>query len=470
MYIRFFKDKDQNGKHLKRKWNSMQIMVVGFLAVILLGALLLMLPFSIADGHTLSFVDALFTATTSACVTGLTTTTIATTFTIFGKIVIMILIQLGGWGVIICAMYVLVLLKRKISVGERVVLQTYFNLDSMSGLIRLLLFVVKGSLVIEGLGAIGYAFVFVPRYGLLQGIWYSVFHAVSAFNNAGIDILGEQSLAEYVTNPWINIVTMLLIICGGIGFLVWEDLVDLAKKIRERKKSPRALCHFVSLQTKLVLVTTVTLILLGTIFVYFTERNNPLTLGGMKTWQKWMAAMFQSVTTRTAGFYTISQPGFRDVTKLGCAILMFIGGSPVGTAGGIKTVTIAVLILSCISTLRGKTETECYGRRISMHVIRTSVVIVAVAVAYVFIGTIVVSCIQPQFHMIDVMYEVISATATVGLTAGITSSLVTASKIVIIILMYIGRVGPITLPLLVMFRRGKNKGRISLPEEHIIVG
>lgn len=455
---------------IRKQRNYFQIMVTGFLAVIFAGAFLLMLPFCNTDGKWLPFVDALFSSCTSVCVTGLATVVPAAQFTLAGKLVMLVLIQIGGWGVIVCAMYLMMLLKRKFMLQDRLLLQEYFNADTMRGLVRMLRFVVRGSLTAEGIGAAGYFIIFFPRYGLARGIWYSVFHAVSAFCNAGLDILGDSSLAEYAANPWMNFVTMALIISGGLGFVVWQEIGSFLKRMIKEKMSPKRSARKMSLHSKLVLLMTAGLIVLGTLFFAAAEWNNPATLKGLGTADKWLASLFQSVTTRTAGFYTISQGGLREASKFFGCVLMFIGGSPVGTAGGIKTVTLAVLLLASWTIIRGYLDAECLGRTISIKIIRTSIAIFLMGLFMVVSGTILLSVLEPEIALMDILYEVVSATATVGLTTGITPILGTGAKYVLIFLMYVGRIGPMTLPLFVSNRVKKRKGKRTFPEEHVMVG
>lgn len=445
-------------------------MVPGFLIAILLGGLILMLPVCNADGQWLGFVDALFTACTSVCVTGLVTVVPATQFTFLGKLVILLLIQIGGWGLIVCGMLLRLLFKKRLTVNEQVVLQGRFSTNTFQGLAQMVLYVVKGTLAAEGLGALCYAFYFVPEYGALRGLWYSVFHAVSAFCNAGIDLLGDSSLAMFVTNPWMNAVTMALIILGGLGFIVWQDVVRFLKYQITEKKQPHRRKYRFTLQSKLVFLMTFTLILVGTLFFYGAEHNNPETLGSLSGGSKWMAALFQSVTTRTAGFYTIPQGALTEGSKFFGCMLMLVGGSPMGTAGGIKTVTVAVLFLTCWSILKGREDTECFGRRISMNIVRTAVAIFMTGLFLVMLGTTVLCVLEPQNSLIDNMYEVVSATATVGLTADVTGGLHLGGKLLIIALMYMGRIGTVTLPLMIAGKLGSKNSKRTLPEEYIIPG
>lgn len=453
----------------KRRWGAAQIMALGFFGVIILGGLILMLPIANANGQCLKFIDALFTSCTCVCVTGLTTVVPALQFSFFGKIILLLLIQIGGWGVIVCAMLFMVLIGKRISVSARVVLQNHFNMDTMTGLVRMLLYVVRATLVVEGAGAVCYGFRFIPEYGPLRGIWYSVFHSVSAFCNAGVDILGDSGFAGFVAEPWMNIVTAILVILGGLGFMVWQDVTGFLKKAVTSGRSFGHLLRELRLHTKIVLTVTVILLVGGTVFFFAAECQNPETLGNFSLPQKWLAAFFQSVTTRTAGFYTISQSGLQEASKLFGCILMFVGGSPVGTAGGVKTVAITVLLLTCWSILKGKKDTECFRRKIAPTVVRTAIAITVVSIVLVLAGAVILSFCEPDIPMIDLLYEVVSATATVGLTADVTPNLHEASKCVVIALMYLGRIGPVTIPLMFAGKVGRKNINRSLPEEHIML-
>ncbi len=444
-------------------------MAVGFAAAILAGGLVLCLPVCNAGGQWLNFLDALFTACSAVCVTGLMTVVPAAQFSLFGKLVLLLLIQLGGLGIIACTMGAFLILRRQITVRDRVMLQESYNMNTMSGLVVLLIYVLKGTFLAEGAGALLYAIRFVPRYGLFRGIGYSVFHAVSAFCNAGIDLLGESSLQIYQTDPLINFTTIGLIVLSGLGFVVWRDLLLAARRIRRKECSARRAVQRMRLHTKLAAVMTVSLIVIGTIGFFVIEYSNPDTLGPLTAGQKWMAALFQSVTTRTAGFFTVSQGSLREESKLLSCILMFIGGSPGGTAGGIKTTTVALLLLTCWSVLKGHGDTECCRRRIPPANVRTGFSVFTVAFLAALGGTLLVLAMEP-FALSDVLYEVISAVGTVGLSTGITPSLCPGSKLVIVILMYMGRIGPVTLALLFAARAAKRGRGRRLPEERVMVG
>ncbi len=450
----------------KRRLSTTRIIALGFAAAILVGAFFLTLPVSSADGTWTNPVDALFTATTSICVTGLVTVTTAVHWSLFGQIVILILAQLGGLGVITAAMCVLILVGKRITLKDRMLIQETYNMDTLSGLVRLVVRIVRGTFLLEGIGALCYAAVFVPEYGLWPGLWKSVFNAVSAFCNAGMDVLGETSLRAYAGNPLVNVTTMVLIVLSGLGFMVWWNLIDSWKKRKEHK---RGFAAGLTLHTKLVLIMTAALGFGGAPFFFLFEYRNPATIGNMGMGNKVMASFFQSVTTRTAGFETIPQAQLTDGSTLLTMILMLIGGSPAGTAGGIKTTTAGILILIILSTVRGRRETEFMKRRISADAGRTALTVTGLAFLVV-IGASVLLFATDGLEFKDTIYEVVSAMGTVGLTRGITSGLSTAGKLVIVLVMYIGRIGPVTLALaLAMKRRGKEQS-ISLPEERILIG
>lgn len=337
------------------QFKTAQTIALGFAGVILFGAMLLSLPIAWAEGHHISFMDALFTSATSICVTGLVTVTTATAWSAFGKIIILLLIQLGGFGVVTCKTLVLLVMGKRIGIRSRKLIQESYNLDSLKGLIILVRKIVLGTLIVEGVGAVLYALVFVPEFGFAKGIPYAVFNAVSAFCNAGMDIIGENSLINYAGNPLVNFTTMGLIVMGGIGYLVWWDLIHTGKRIVNKTMGVRHALRSLELNTKIALSMTAMLIFGGTFFIFILEYDNPETIGNMSIGCKLMASMFQSVTRRTAGFLTVPQEGLREATAMVCILLMFVGGSPMGTAGGVKTTTIAILVMSGVSFFREKT-------------------------------------------------------------------------------------------------------------------
>jgi trk system potassium uptake protein TrkH len=447
---------------MKKKFSlsTTQIIMLSFLMVILLGSLLLSLPISGAKGEAVPYLDALFTATTATCVTGLVTLPTATAWSTFGQAVILILIQVGGLGVVTIMSALMILLHKRMSIGERLLLQDAFNLNSLSGIVRFVKRVLLGTFLVEGIGALLYMTVFVPEFGL-RGIWISVFTAISAFCNAGIDIIADNSLCNYATDPIVNTVTCLLIILSGIGYIVWWDVMGLETK---RRKSFRNL----SLHSKIAITTTLFLILWGGALIFLFEYHNPLTIGELSVFNKLQVSFFQSVTTRTAGFATVPQQDLTNASSIVCLLLMFIGGSPVGTAGGIKTVTVTVLAASALATIRGKEEVSLFHRTISKQTINKAVAVTMMSFAIVFLSTVLLSAVSGA-DALDVLYETVSATATVGLTRDLTPYLNPAGKGIIIATMYLGRVGPISLALALNTNK-KRQNIIRNPIEDISVG
>lgn len=447
----------------------MKILAVGFMGVILFGGVLLWLP--VCNTEPIAFLDALFTSASAVCVTGLVTITPATQFTIHGQIILLVLIQIGGLGVIACMAAFFLILRKKITVKERVVIQETYNMDAPGGMVKFVLRILKGTFFVEGLGAILYAFQFVPEHGLAKGLWYSVFHAVSAFCNAGIDIIGASSFTAYVSNPLVNLTTMALIVLGGLGFIVWYDILEgIRKTIKRQNIAGKWRNTRLSLHSKVVLVITAGLIFFGALNFFLVEYSNPGTIGGLPLGDKVMASFFQSVTTRTAGFSTIPQAELCTESRLVSCILMFIGGSPGGTAGGVKTTTIGLMLICCLAVIRGGQDVECFGKRVPEKNVRMGFTIVSVAVTVLMVFTAALAIVEPEVEFIRILYETASAMGTVGLSADLTSHLEEGGKIIVMLLMYIGRIGPMTLALLF---GGKSKPKElirELPEQRVMVG
>ena len=444
--------------------STTHIILLSFLIAILIGALLLSLPISSVNGKAASFVDAVFTATTATCVTGLVVTPTISSWSIFGQAVILMLIQIGGLGVITIMSGLMILLHKKMGIGDRMLLQDAFNLNSLSGLVRFVKKVVGGTLIIEGVGAVLYMTVFIPEFGA-KGIWISVFTSVSAFCNAGIDIIAENSLCNYALNPIINIVSCGLIILGGIGYIVWWDVLRVLKQARTKKVK---LFRSLTLHSKIAITATLILIFVGAALIFAFEYNNPQTIKEYTLLQKIEVSLFQSVTTRTAGFATVPQENLTNASSVVCLLLMFIGGSPVGTAGGIKTVTFAVLVASAFTSICNKEDTEVFGRRLTKQAVSKAVAVTCMSFIIMFISTVLLSAVTDA-NALDIVYETVSATATVGLTRNLTASLNSIGKLIITIKMYLGRVGPISLA--VAFKRSKdNQNIVKNPIEEISVG
>ena len=444
--------------------STSQIILLSFLLAILVGSVLLALPLSSATGESIPYIDALFTATTATCVTGLVTLPTVSTWSVFGQVVILILIQIGGLGIITIMSAFMILIHRKMGIGERLLIQDAFNLNTLSGLIQFVKKVLLGTFLVEGIGALLYMIVFVPEYGP-KGIWISLFNSISAFCNAGIDIISENSLCDYATNPIINFVTSLLIILGGIGYIVWWDILRI---IRDKRRQGFRAIKSLTLHSKIALTTTGILLVGAAILFFILEYNNPLTIGNHSLFDKIQVSIFQSVTTRTAGFATVPQQNLTDASSFVSLLLMFIGGSPVGTAGGVKTVTIAILIASALATIQNRNEVVLFHRQVPKQALSKAIAVVSMSFTIMFLSTVLLSAVTDATAL-DIAYETVSATATVGLTRNLTPLLNTLGKFIIIATMYLGRVGPISLAIAFSLKKN-HQNIIKNPTEEISVG
>ena len=438
----------------KKHMTSFQLIIMGFAGVILLGTVLLMLPFSSAEKVITPFHEALFTATSAVCVTGLVVKDTGSYWSLAGQTIILALIQIGGLGVVTVAASVSILSGKKISLMQRSTMQDAISAPKVGGIVRLTRFILRGTFLIEAAGTVLLLPVFMGDYGK-KGIWMSVFHSISACCNAGFDILGTDSsmfpsLTGYSGNILINLVIMLLIITGGIGFLTWDDIYTNKLNFKRYR-----------MQSKIILMTTACLILFPTVFFYICDLTN------LPMEKRLLAAAFQSVTTRTAGFNTINISEMSEASKAVMILLMLIGGSPGSTAGGMKTTTFSVLILNAIATFRSQENAGAFGRRLEYHVIKNAATIAMLYFALFFGGGIAIS-VYEGLPLLNCLYEAASAVGTVGLTLGITPELHVFSQVVLIILMYLGRVGGLTLIYAVF--SGRNKGNAKLPLEKITVG
>lgn len=446
------------------KLSTTQIILLSFLVTILIGSILLVLPISTQSGESVSYIDALFTATTATCVTGLVTLPTVTTWSLFGQIVILILIQIGGLGVITIITGLMIAIHKKMGIKDNQLIQDAFNLNSLSGLGKFVKKVILGTFLVEGIGALLYMVVFIPEFGA-KGIWISIFNSVSAFCNAGIDIIAENSLCNYALNPLINIVTSILIILGGLGFIVWWDVLRVLKEAKTLKFK---CINRLTLHSKIVLTSTAILVIGGAVAILALEYNNPLTIGNYSLFDKLQVSFFQSVTTRTAGFATVPQENLTNASAIVCLLLMFIGGSPVGTAGGIKTVTVVVLLATALSTIRNKNEVSLFNRDLTKQVTRKAVAVAGMSFIIMFISTVLLAAVT-QGSALDIVYETVSATATVGLTRNLTPFLDVWGKLIVIATMYFGRVGPISLAIAFKSRKEVTNS-IKNPTEEISVG
>ena len=437
--------------HKRKHLTSFQLIILGFAGVILIGALILTLPVSSASGVVTPFDQALFTSTSAVCVTGLVVQDTGSYWSIFGQAVILALIQIGGLGV---AVSVFMLSGRKISLMQRSTMQDAISAPKVGGIVRLTKFILRGTFLIEALGAVLLFPVFCRDFGI-KGIWMSVFHSISAFCNAGFDILGTTdhtfvSLTGYSRNIWLNIVIMLLIILGGIGFLTWEDFYTNKFKFKRYR-----------MQSKVILITTAILIIAPAVFFFACD------FGNLPAGKRLLASVFQSVTTRTAGFNTEDLSLMTEAGKAVMILLMLIGGSPSSTAGGMKTTTFAVLILNALATFRSREDAGAFGRRFDGQVVKNAATIAMMYFMLFFFGGITIS-VYEGLPLLTCLYEAASAVGTVGLTLGITPELHIISRLILIALMYLGRVGGMTL-IYAVFSRKNNNGA-KMPLEKITVG
>lgn len=441
----------------KIKLDAVQILALGFGLVILIGAIILSLPISSASGKSTNFLDALFTSTSAVCVTGLITLDTGTYWNEFGQIVIMLLIEVGGLGFMSFATFIAVLLGKKITLRDRLVMQEALNTFSIQGLVKMVRYVLGFTFAVQFFGALLLSTQFIPQFGLSKGIYFSIFHSISAFCNAGFDLMGGfSSVTAYSSNVVILITISSLIIIGGLGFTVWLELYNY----RGLKK--------LSVHSKVVLLITVILLVVGTILMFLFEMNNPETMGHMSFGDKVLNSYFASASPRTAGFNSVSTDGMTNSGKFLTIILMFIGGSPGSTAGGLKTATFGVIILTVISVIRGREDTQVFGRRFSKDLVYKAFSLLIIGMSLVIGVTLILSITEPNESFINILYEATSAFGTVGLTTGVTQRLSSIGKVIILITMYFGRVGPMTVAL--AFLRNKKKQTHKYPEGKILIG
>ncbi|MBS6185003.1 MAG: TrkH family potassium uptake protein, partial [Clostridium celatum] len=425
--------------------------------VILVGALILTLPISTTSGESTNFLDALFTATSAVCVTGLIVVDTGTYWNMFGQTVIMILIEIGGLGFMSFTTLIAIILGKKITLRERLILQDAMNTFNIQGLVKMVKYVLVFTVSVQFFGALLFSTQFIPEYGLGKGIFYSIFHSISAFCNAGFDILGNfSSLTSYNSNAVVILVASALIIIGGLGFTVWSELYS-SKSLKK-----------VSLHSKMVILMTTVLVLGGTILMFLFENNNVNTIAHMSFFDKIMNSFFASVTPRTAGFNSISTDGMTTAGQFLTIILMFIGGSPGSTAGGIKTTTIGILIVTIICVIQGREDAEVFKRRFSKDLVYKAFTLIFIGVSLVIVVTMLLSYTEKGASFIALFYETVSALGTAGLTLGLTSELSSVGKVLIMFMMYLGRVGPLTVVLSIT-RKKINSG-IKYPEGKILIG
>ena len=419
-------------KLFKDKLNPPQVLALGFLSLILIGSILLNLPIASSSGSSIGYVNSLFTSASAVCVTGLPVLNTARDFTPFGQVIIITLIQFGGLGIMTLATVGYIIMGKKISFKERLMIKEQLNTESIQGIVKLTKKVIGYTFFLEMMGSLLLALRFVPMFGFEKGLAFSIFHAISAYCNAGFDIFGD-SLIIFQNDYYVLLILSLLIILGGLGFTVYADL--LAKdKLRK-----------LTLHSKVVLIMTGSLLIIGTLSFLLFESSNPGTLGSMNFPSRLANSFFQSVSPRTAGFYSVDMSKIRETTIFSTIMLMFIGGSPGSTAGGIKTTTFACLLLTTISVVKGEEDVNCLNRRLPFETIKRAVSIFLIGLAIVFSTAIILTITDSSLKFINLLFESTSAFGTVGLTTGITDKLSTLGRLVITLTMYIGRVGPLTM-------------------------
>lgn len=451
-----------NFKKFAGQRSPAEMLIYGFALVILLGAILLTLPMASASGTSGGFINALFTATSAVCVTGLVVVDTGTFWSVFGKVVIILLIQIGGLGFMSLTTMFFVLAGKRITIKDRLLIQSSVNMDSLSGVVKFTKYIFFSSLIIETVGALLLALVFIPEYGFLRGTAYSFFHSISAFCNAGFDLFGNySSLTKYVGNFIVNFVIGGLIILGGLGFAVTSDIIN----IRKFEK--------MTMHAKLALTVTGVLLIIGFVLFFVFEYNNPMTMGKLSFPEKLLAATFQSITPRTAGYNTIDIAALTTPSLFLTMLFMFIGASPGSTGGGVKTTTFAIIMMTVVSVLHGRKDVVAFKRSIMGPAIRRSISVIVIALGIVIFMIFVLLCTEPEASFETVVFEVLSAFGTVGLTTGLTPHLSTAGKIAISLTMFVGRLGPLTVAYAISRsekRARENVGNFKLPEGNIMIG
>ena len=458
----------------KNPLTATQILVIGMMVVILIGGILLKLPISNQEGKSIKFIDSLFVSTSAVCVTGLTTVVPNEQFSFFGQIVLMLLIEIGGLGLMSFIALILMLMGKKINLSERMIIKESLNQNNMKGLIKLIQRIFLYTITFQTIGAVLLATRFIPIYGLKTGIFYSIFHSVSSFCNAGFDVIGNNSLVPFQYDAIVNITVMGLIIVGGLGFTVWYDVLKSIKNFIKTKSKVSRIWKELTIHTKIVLISTIFLLISGMFVTFMLEKNNIQVMGNDTFAQKMLKSSFYSTTLRTAGYTTVNIDSLSATTKFISMLYMFIGGSPASTAGGIKNVTFSIIILMVLSFIQGKDKTIVFKRKIPFKTIKRAVAIVTISICIVVAAIVLLTVTEkgtPQIEFMDISYEVFSAFGTVGLTVGITSLLSTLGKIIIMLLMFAGRLGPITLSFALFSKYNKKqKSYIKYPKCDLLVG
>lgn len=447
----------QDFKKKNMKMNGMQVLALGFLAIILLGALILSLPISSANGEVTSFIDSLFTSTSAVCVTGLVTVDTGTHWNLFGQIIIMLLIEVGGLGFMSFTTLIAIILGKKITLRDRLALQNSMNTFDIHGIVKMVRYILIFTISVQLVGAALFATQFIPEYGPLRGAFYGIFHSISAFCNAGFDVFGNGvSMTTHNTNGVVILVASALIIIGGLGFTVWSELYSI-KNIKR-----------LSLHSKVVILMTFILVIGGATLMFLFEHKNPNTMASLSLWDKITNSLFAATTPRTAGFNSIPTDGMTTAGQFLTILLMFVGGSPGSTAGGLKTTTMGILLFTVICVIKGREDTEIFMKKISKDIVYKSLTLVFIGLSLIITVTMILSYTEVGASFIELLYETVSAFTTAGLTLGLTPNLSIIGKVLIIIMMYLGRVGPLTVVL--ALTREKRDNGIKYPEGKILIG
>lgn len=451
-------DKEKKTKFFK--FRPVQILAIGFAAVILTGGILLSLPISAADGNPTPFIDGLFVSTSATCVTGLTTVDTGTHWSLFGQIVIILLIQTGGLGFMTFASFFAVMIGKRISLRERLVMQEAYNSFNLQGMVKLMLYVLGITLTIEGIGGILLSTQFVRDYGWAKGIYFGFWHSISSFCNAGFDLIGGfRSITGYAENSVVVLTIGGLIVLGGIGFAVIAEVIH-TRNLRR-----------ISLHSKVVILVTTILIFGGAVLFFIFEYSNPGTMGPQSFKGKILSSIFASITPRTAGYNSISTTDMTMASKFLTVILMFIGASPGSTGGGIKTTTATLIFMTVIAVINGREDTEIFKKKINKSLIYRAIAITMISFTLVILVTMILAITQKgDFSLLAYLYEATSAFGTVGLTMGLTPNLTSIGKVAILLTMYAGRVGPLTLALAFAHKQMVASSAIKYPEDRIMVG
>lgn len=452
----------------KKKFTSVQITAVSFLLLILIGGFLLTLP--ICNEKPITYIDALFTAVSSVCVTGLSTIVAAEQFTFWGELILLILIQIGGLGFMTFVTLIFVFFKKRITLKERIMLGDAFGSNALKGLVHLTKRVFSYTVVLEIIGAILIAIRTIPMYGIKSGIWRAIFLSISSFCNAGFDLFGGTSLINFATDKLICTVVMVLTVLGGLGFLVWNEVREKIEYKIKNKLSFKKMVSTYSVHTKLVFTMTFILIFLGTIGLFFAEYNNEATIANMNFDDKIYVSLFQSVNARTTGITSVPTAELSPASKIMTIILMFIGGAPGSTAGGIKIVTFGLIAMTVLSVILNEKHVNIFKREIPEELIKKAIALLFLALTLVVLTTIVLTVTEKNIDTLDLAFESVSAFSTCGLSAGVTSSLSLIGKIMIMLLMYSGRVTTITMTMAIFKKRMKEHDVLRYTQEEIMIG